>query len=98
MRTTTRNNQTLPDIALQECGNIEAAFDIARLNGLSLTDELKTGQTLDIACTTACTESVVGELAADGVKPATAPSAEEVEAAPYGGIGYMGIEIDFVVK
>ena len=80
MRTTTRNNQTLPDIALQECGNIEAAFDIARLNGLSLTDELKTGQTLD------------------GVKPATAPSAGEVEAAPYGGIGYMGIEIDFVVK
>lgn len=72
MRTTTRNNQTLPDIAVQECGNIEAAFDIARLNGLSLTDELKTGQTLDIACTTACTESVVGELAADGVKPATA--------------------------
>lgn len=94
MRTTTRNNQTLPDIAVQECGNIEAAFDIARLNGLSLTDELKTGQTLDIACT----ESVVGKLAADGVKPATAPSAEEVEAAPYGGIGYMGIEIDFVVK
>ena len=69
MRTTTRNNQTLPDIAVQECGNIEAAFDIARLNGLSLTDELKTGQTLDIACTTACTESVVGKLAADGVKP-----------------------------
>lgn len=98
MRTTARNNQSLPDIALQECGTIEAAFDIARHNGLSLTDELIAGQTLDIACTTACTESVVGELAADGVKPATAPSSGEVEAAPYGGIGYMGIETDFVVK
>ena len=85
MQTTTRNNQTLLDIAVQECG-------------LALTDELNTGQKLDIVMTTTREESVVQELAADRIKPATAPSAEETEMVPYGGIGFMGIEIDFVVR
>jgi len=48
--------------------------------------------------TTTREESVVQELAADRIKPATAPSAEETEMVPYGGIGFMGIEIDFVVR
>ena len=91
MQTTTRNNQTLLDIAVQECGTVEAAFEIAERNGLALTDELNTGQKLDIVMTTTREESVVQELAA-------APSAEETEMVPYGGIGFMGIEIDFVVR
>ena len=75
MQTTTRNNQTLLDIAVQECGTVEAAFEIAERNGLALTDELNTGQKLDIVMTTTREESVVQELAADRIKPATAPSA-----------------------
>lgn len=51
MQTTTRNNQTLLDIAVQECGTVEAAFEIAERNGLALTDELNTGQKLDIVMT-----------------------------------------------
>ena len=98
MQTTTRNNQTLLDIAVQESGTVEAAFEIAERNGLALTDELNTGQKLDIVMTTTREESVVQELAADRIKPATAPSAEETEMVPYGGIGFMGIEIDFVVR
>lgn len=98
MQTTTRNNQTLLDIAVQECGTVEAAFEIAERNGLALTDELNTGQKLDIVMTTTREESVVQELAADRIKPATAPSAEETELVPYGGIGFMGIEIDFVIR
>ena len=74
MQTTTRNNQTLLDIAVQECGTVEAAFEIAERNGLALTDELNTGQKLDIVMTTTREESVVQELAADRIKPATAPS------------------------
>ena len=46
MQTTTRNNQTLLDIAVQECGTVEAAFEIAERNGLALTDELNTVQTV----------------------------------------------------
>ena len=94
MQTTTRNNQTLLDIAVQECGTVEAAFEIAERNGLALTDELNTGQKLDIVMTTTREESVVQELAADRIKPA----AEVTEMVPYGGIGFMGIEIDFVVR
>ena len=94
MQTTTRNNQTLLDIAVQECGTVEAAFEIAERNGLALTDELNTGQKLDIVMTTTREESVVQ----DRINPATAPSAEETEMVPYGGIGFMGIEIDFVVR
>ena len=96
MQTTTRNNQTLLDIAVQECGTVEAAFEIAERNGLALTDELNTGQKLDIVMTTTREESVGQEL--DRINPATAPSAEETEMVPYGGIGFMGIEIDFVVR
>ena len=52
MQTTTRNNQTPLDIAVQECGTVGAAFEIAERNGLALTDELNTGQKLDIVMTT----------------------------------------------
>ena len=115
MQTTTRNNQTLLDIAVQECGTVEAAFEIAERNGLALTDELNTGQKLDIVMTTTREESVVQELAAletvpavdnsvlaryeaQHIRPATELSSDEISMAPYGGIGFMGIEIDFVVR
>ena len=98
MQSTVRNNQTLLDVAVQECGNVESAFEIAERNDLALTDELQTGQTLDIPVTTPSSETVAQDLAAEGVKPATAPSPEDIEMAPYGGIGYMGIEVDFVVS
>jgi hypothetical protein len=41
-------NQSLLDIAIQEFGSAEAAFDIALLNDLSITDELTAGQVLEI--------------------------------------------------
>ena len=46
----------------------------------------------------AADKNVLAKYEARGIRPATELSSEEVEAAPYGGIGYMGIEIDFVVK
>lgn len=39
MITTVTSRQSLFDIALQHCGNMEAAFDIAQANGISLTDD-----------------------------------------------------------
>ena len=38
--------QTLFDIAIQSCGSAEAAFGLAVMNGLNLTDELLTGSDL----------------------------------------------------
>jgi len=41
-------SQTLIDIAIQQCGSAEAAYDIALMNGLSVTDELTPGLELSI--------------------------------------------------
>jgi hypothetical protein len=46
MRTTVLNNQSLIDIAIQECGSVDAVFQIALLNGRSITDDLVVGDEL----------------------------------------------------
>ena len=40
------SGQTLFDIAIQSCGSAEAAFELAVLNGMSVTDDLVPGQEL----------------------------------------------------
>lgn len=42
------HGQTLFDIALQYCGGIDAAFEIAAINGLSISDTLSVGMLLRI--------------------------------------------------
>lgn len=66
---TALNGQTLFDIALQHCGAAEAAYDIARLNGLSLTAVLTPGQELQLPPVVSA--QVVGRYRQDGIKPAT---------------------------
>jgi len=64
------NGQTLFDIALQYCGSIEAAFDIASLNDMPVTSSLRPGETIrlpDVA-----NKRVVNYFKANGIKPATA--------------------------
>ena len=41
-----RENQNLWDIALQELGTIEAAYDIAELNNIAISDSLTPGSEL----------------------------------------------------
>ena len=45
---TVTSRQSVLDIALQHCGSLEAAFDIAQSNGISLTDDLTTGQSMSV--------------------------------------------------
>ncbi len=60
--------QSLLDLALQECGSIEAAFDMAVQNGLSVTSELTSGQLLEsqqywhLECTIITTRIALGRL------------------------------------
>ena len=42
------HNQSLLDIAIQEYGTIEAAFDLALANDLEVTDMLAPGMTLEL--------------------------------------------------
>ena len=39
-------NQTIEDLAITQCGSAEAAFDIALLNGVSISDTLLAGTLL----------------------------------------------------
>lgn len=98
MRSTIHNRQSLLDIAVQECGSFEAAFALSERNGIALTDDLSAGQELEIAPEDVDNKRIVAALAAQDVRPATAISAEDTVLVPWGGIGFMGIEIDFIVS
>ena len=81
--------QTLEDIAIQYCGDYSAIFQLAKLNGLSLTDDLVPGQALVLP---AAVNARVRSVYADR-RYVPASGVEVVEE----GIGYWGIEYDFVV-
>lgn len=91
-----KNQQTALDIALEVCGNIEDAYALCEANGWALTDELTANtEVKTIEPTTTDGRNVVYTYASNQIEPATAISADtEV----IGGIGYMGISIDFKVS
>lgn len=45
---TVQTRQSLFDIALQYCGSSDAAWEIAQLNGISLTDDISAGTILQV--------------------------------------------------
>ena len=81
------------DIAVQTSGGVEAAFDLAAANDVSVSEPLEAGAQLESAPV-----AVLERYTARQIRPATELSDEEIEAAPFGGIGYMGIEVDFMVR
>jgi hypothetical protein len=92
---TVEQGQNMLDVALQHCGNTSAAFAIAKLNGLSLTDDLIAGSSLIIP--DVVEPAMVQYLSDNNIVPATGTSLiGEVEAP--GGIDYMAIEVDFIVS
>lgn len=90
------NRQSLLDVALQTSGSIEAAFDLAEANDISISEPLETDAAL--RSVPVVDQKVVDRYEAADVRPATELSPEDIEMAPYGGIGYMGIEVDFIVS
>lgn len=98
MRSIIHSRQSLLDIAIQECGSFEAAYELAERNDLAVTDDMEAGAELEYIPEDVTKKQVVAHLAARRIKPATAVSEQDTSLAPCGGIGYMGIEIDFIVK
>ena len=87
------DRQSLIDVALQTSGSVEGALgknDIPVSGELAPDVELETAPVVD--------KLVLGRYEARGVRPATDISAEDLACVPYGGIGFMGIEIDFIVS
>lgn len=99
MKIKAKERQTLLDIALETAGTVAAAFEIAEANGLSMTDALEDGQELEVPEPTSEREArTVRRYRAQGIEPATEAGAEAADICPYGGVGFMGIEIDFAVS
>lgn len=98
MRITVKNRQSLLDIALERDGCIETVLDIAEANDMPVTDDLVPGTSVETGGAAALKKQVVSHLEAYGVKPATAISLSDADLCPFGGIGYMGVEYDFIVK
>ena len=48
MTATVQQGQSIIDLAIQHCGSAEAAYDLAELNGLSITDHVETGRILNL--------------------------------------------------
>ena len=68
MTITRTNRQSIFDVALQYCGDAQAAFEIVDMNNLSLTDT----ETPEIEISEAYNKRVVDYYQINGVKPATA--------------------------
>ncbi|MDR2410121.1 MAG: LysM domain-containing protein [Bacteroidales bacterium] len=71
MRTiNTQERQTLFDIAIMQCGDVEAAFAIMQMNDLSVTEELQTGQEISVPDT--YNRRITEFYSINSINPATA--------------------------
>lgn len=91
MKILVKNRQTIWDIALQYCGTADAAFAIAKLNGIGLTDVLPPG--LELQVPGVYNTRNIAYYESNKIEPATAlPPVQDANE----GIGYWIIEDDFV--
>lgn len=98
MVTNVHTRQSLLDIAVQHCGSVEQAFQMALLNGLSLTEDVQAGANLELA--PAADASVVSYYTVNELQPATAVTDEAMNDLldDGDGIEFWAIEFDFVVS
>ncbi len=92
METKAITDQSLFDIAIQTSGSIEAVFNLAIANGLSITDDLVPGQTLVNA--PVVDKGIADYYRVKALTPATALKQGENSE----GIEIWAIERDFIVS
>lgn len=99
MKIVVLNNQTLLDIAIRYYGTVEAVLAIAILNGISITEELVPGQTLQLPNTDFGFKEVVAFFEVNKIQPATALTQEDTAITEGdSGIGFWEIENNFIVQ
>lgn len=91
--------QSLFDFSVQHTGNAENAHKIARLNNISVVDNIAAGTLLQIPADVDANVSAVTYFNVQTNKPATALTQEHINNTIGGdGIEFMAIEVDFVVS
>ena len=89
------NGQSLPDVAIQAAGSVEAVFDIALANGMSITDDLQPGDTLVVPAV--LSKQIADYYRTNNIRPATALSAQDAMLL-HEGIEFWIIEYDFEIS
>lgn len=90
----TLSGQSLHDIAIQETGNPDNAFELAVRNDMSVTESVIAGSTLSIPEEVEREKSVLNYYKLRGLKPAT----EGVNSSTARGINFWSIGVDFLVS
>ncbi|BFO64130.1 hypothetical protein [Chryseobacterium sp. KCF3-3] len=91
------HNQSILDIALQHTGTVENSFRIAIANGLSISDTLSAGLSLEVSEGLQKNTDIYNYYVDNDVKPATGVS-DPLVIPTLKGIGYMRIGGDFKVS
>lgn len=89
--------QSLFDLAIQAQGTVNAAFEMAVLNNISVTDTLTAGDSISTSVETKDVE-IATFYKNKELFPATALRAEDEFNSNPTGIDYMIIETDFIVE
>ena len=98
MKITVQDRQCLLDIGLEITGAMEGAMRLALRNGLPLTAELAAGQILEYEAEDIVDAQIAGVYALERIVPATDLAADIQDTLLQSGIGFMGIEFDFLVR
>ncbi|MFB6454434.1 hypothetical protein ACE38W_04115 [Chitinophaga sp. Hz27] len=97
MATTVKQHQCLFDIILRESGATDTIFVLAKENDISITDELIGGTILQTANVIAINMRIISYYQQQQIFPGTSLALQSTVTAR-GGIGYMGIGIDFKIS
>lgn len=89
---------SLLDLAIISGGGMDCLFEFVSADVLSITDDVMIGRHYNAHGLSAIDPAVLKIVNDENIRPATAISPEDMCACPYGGIGFMGVEIDFEVS
>ncbi|MFK7004607.1 hypothetical protein BWK63_09555 [Flavobacterium covae] len=92
-----KHNQSLFDVTIQRKGTIEALFEVAFLNNVSITGDLLIGTDL-LVSNGIIDKQIVNYFLNKKIVPATALTQTQIQNLEPQGIGYMIIENDFTVR
>ena len=93
MQITSKQGQWLGDIAVREAGSIEALVEMAIKNDISITDKMTVGSFWQKP--SSANKRVMNYYNINNIYPATAT---EPDGKNFGGIGYMAVDITFLIS
>lgn len=90
--------QSMLDVAVQHSGGIESVFDLALMNGLSITADLNPYDTL-LECESVVDSDLVDYYSNKGIVPSTAITATDIaQTIADEGVEFWTIGEDFIVS